>query len=622
MRARLLSLLAHPTRPSLGQGIIVAAACLAVEILIARMLWQIAPSGSLGVVYLLGILLVSTLWGLPLGILTVLASGVAFEYFDFPPKESFTLPAAWAVSPLPIFLVVGLLVAGIASMARSLAVEADERRREADERRREADLAADLAHLLLRSEDSRAVLPVASERLARALRVDGVAIEGGAVEVGDDRHALPLGGNGEPLATVTLPADAPEAVRRRLSERIIPSLEALLQTARDRETIASALQASRDENRRIAEEQAALRRVATLVARGISPTELFNRVAQEVCMILGADRVAIGRYDTGRMTVVGSWSLRYGTASGLPIGSQWPLEEPSVSARVRRILRPARVSDYGTGMGKISEWARDQGVTVSVGCPILVEARLWGVVIAFSVDPEPTLRCAEERMRDFTDLVATAISNAQVRADLAASRARVVAAADESRRRIERNLHDGAQQQLVSLALELRAAEAGMPPEQSDARKRLTHALNGLTGVMEDLQELSRGIHPAILTNGGVGPALRMLARRSAIPVELDIRSELRLPERVEVAVYYVTAETLTNVVKHARASVARVAFWTDGGAAHLTIEDDGVGGADLGSGSGLLGISDRVEALDGTVTVISPAGAGTTLSVTIPLTT
>jgi signal transduction histidine kinase len=196
----------------------------------------------------------------------------------------------------------------------------------------------------------------------------------------------------------------------------------------------------------------------------------------------------------------------------------------------------------------------------------------------------------------------------------------VVAASDETRHRIERDLHDGAQQRLVSLGLELRVAEAAVPPELPKLKQQLSHTAEGLTLVLEDLRELSRGIHPAILSKGGLGPALKMLARRSAVPVELDVRVDGRLPERVEVAVYYIVSESLTNVAKHARASTVCVEVDAAGDAVRVAIRDDGVGGADPARGSGLIGLIDRVQALGGTIGVVSPAGRGTTLTAVIPV--
>jgi signal transduction histidine kinase len=222
-------------------------------------------------------------------------------------------------------------------------------------------------------------------------------------------------------------------------------------------------------------------------------------------------------------------------------------------------------------------------------------------------------------VQDFAELVATAIANTETRAQLSASRVRIVAAADDARRRIERDLHDGAQQRLVSLSLEMRTAEASVPPELHSFKDQISHLVTGLTGVSEDLQEISRGIHPAILSKGGLGPALKTLARRSAVPVELDLRVDRRLPVSVEVATYYVVAEALTNAAKHARASVMHLYAEAEDANLRLLIRDDGIGGADTANGSGLTGLVDRVEALGGQMTISSQPGRGTSLLVQIP---
>jgi signal transduction histidine kinase len=223
-------------------------------------------------------------------------------------------------------------------------------------------------------------------------------------------------------------------------------------------------------------------------------------------------------------------------------------------------------------------------------------------------------------MAEFTELVATAIANADSRSQLAASRRRIVTASDQTRRRIERDLHDGTQQRLVSLALAMRAAEAGTPPGRDDLRTELSRIAAGLVDAVAELREISRGIHPAILSQGGLGPALRTLARRSAIPIDLNTAKNVRLPEPVEVAVYYVTSEALANAAKHAQASCIEVSLATSDGSLLLSIRDDGVGGAEPGRGSGLVGLQDRIEALGGTITVDSPPGGGTSILVTLPL--
>jgi signal transduction histidine kinase len=282
--------------------------------------------------------------------------------------------------------------------------------------------------------------------------------------------------------------------------------------------------------------------------------------------------------------------------------------------------RPARVDSWDDASGPLAVALRDRGVRWSVGTPIMVEGRLWGLMAAGSIVEQRLLPDTDARLAQFTELVATAIANAESRAALAASRARIVAAADEARRRIERDLHDRAQQQLVSLGLELRAAQAAVPPQLGELERDLSRIAERLASVFDELREISHGIHPAILSEEGLGPALRALARRSAVPVELDVRSERRLPEQVEAAAYYVLSEALTNTAKHAHASLVNVELDARDVILQLTIRDDGIGGADSGRGSGLVGLSDRVEALGGTLQITSPAGDGTTLRIEIPL--
>jgi signal transduction histidine kinase len=230
---------------------------------------------------------------------------------------------------------------------------------------------------------------------------------------------------------------------------------------------------------------------------------------------------------------------------------------------------------------------------------------------------EPLPPDAEARLASFTELVATAIANADSRAQLMASRARIVAAADETRRRIERDLHDGTQQQLVTLLLDLRLVQAEAPPE---LKSHLSRIAEQVTDVFNQVREISHGIHPAILAEQGLTLALQALARRSAVPVELDLRAGRRLPDRVEVAAYYAVSEALANAAKHARASAVHVELDVPDGTLRLAIRDDGIGGADPAKGSGLTGLRDRIEAVGGALDVTSPAGGGTTLLIEIPV--
>jgi signal transduction histidine kinase len=383
-------------------------------------------------------------------------------------------------------------------------------------------------------------------------------------------------------------------------------------------TMAGSLQASRDELSRLLEEQAALRRVATLVARTVPPAQVFTAVAEEVGRLLGTDGAGIVRYEPdGTVAVVAGWSR---DGDQLPVGTRYPIEGSSLSAEVARTGRPARIDSYRDAAGPLAAEVRRLGIRSSVGCPITVEGRLWGVTSVTSKQPEPLPAGTEAHIADFTELVATAIANADSRAELAASRVRIVTAADQARRRIERDLHDGVQQRLVSLGLDLRATQAAVPAELPELGTQLARVADGLGEAVEELRELSRGIHPAILSEGGLAPALRALARRAAVPVELDVHVQERLPAPVEVAAYYVIAEALTNAAKHAHAALVQVDVRAADGRLHLSVGDDGVGGADPARGSGLVGLSDRVQALGGTITVHSPAGVGTRLLVDLPV--
>jgi signal transduction histidine kinase len=284
------------------------------------------------------------------------------------------------------------------------------------------------------------------------------------------------------------------------------------------------------------------------------------------------------------------------------------------SAEVHRTGRAARVDT--TDLGPVG---RKLGVVSSVAAPIVVDGHVWGVVSLGSTDAQIPPD-AEERLMKFTELVATAIANAEGKSELAASRRRIVAASDETRRRIERDLHDGTQQRLVSLGLAVRAAEASVPPERDDLREELSHVAQGLAEAVEDLQEISRGIHPAILTKGGLGPALRTVARRSPIPVDLDLAMDVRLPEPIEVAAYFVASEALANAAKHSQASRIDLSLEHGDGSLVLSIRDDGVGGADADLGSGLVGLTDRIEALGGSIRVDSRHGEGTQITAELPL--
>jgi signal transduction histidine kinase len=376
---------------------------------------------------------------------------------------------------------------------------------------------------------------------------------------------------------------------------------------------------SRSHLQQLASEQAALRRVATLVAQDFPAEALFITVAGEVGRLFGADFTAMVRFepDPTYVTTLATWAA----AGHMPPAPTQPRIAPGdPTSIVAETQKPYRVDDWSDVTGPIAEYVRGQlGVRSSVGCPIVVEGRLWGALVVHSTgDPFPA--GTEARLLNFSELVATAIANAESRAELAASRARVIAAADEARRRIERDLHDGAQQRLVTLSVALRTIEATMSEGSDSERAAVGRIADGLGAAVEELQELSRGIHPAVLTQGGLTPALKALRRRSPVRVTLEVGFEHRLPDQVEAALYYTVSEALTNVSKHANATGVWVDVQLTEETLHLSIRDDGVGGTDPSRGSGLTGLRDRIESLGGRIRVDSGPGNGTRIDVDIPV--
>jgi signal transduction histidine kinase len=508
LSARLVSRLLQPTARSLTLGLVVAATLIVAETLLMYVLKQVAPGMAFGVIYLMGVLVISAGWGFGLAAMTSVASALAFDYFRQGRTGILSIEPQDVVA-ITVFLVVALAANTLAGLARARTVEADQRRREAD---------------------------VAAER-ARVL----------------------------------------------------------------------------------AEQQAALRRVATLVARGVASSEVFSAVARELARSLGVYNAALLRYGTDGASVLVAATDEPGLPK-MPVGERFPAEGQNIAATVFETRRAARLDSHDNVPGPAAARIRELGLRSGVGAPIVVDGRLWGVAVVGSSRPEPLPPDTEARVTDFTDLVATAIANAETRAQLTASRARIVAATDNTRRQLERDLHDGAQQRLVSLGLRLRMARTAIPPELQPVKAQISDIAQGLADVSEELREISRGIHPAILSKGGLVPALKTLARRSAVAVELELAVDRRLGESAEVAAYYVAAEALTNAAKHARASLVTVRVETDDVSLHLLIRDDGIGGADLSKGSGLIGLMDRVEALGGRMQISSRAGSGTALIIEIPL--
>jgi PAS domain S-box-containing protein len=365
------------------------------------------------------------------------------------------------------------------------------------------------------------------------------------------------------------------------------------------------------------EEQAALRRVATLVARGVSPAEIFSAVAEEVGVLAPTDAVHIYRFEPdGTAVAVATWSK---LPEKMPLGTRQPPGGYNLPTMVRSTGRAARIDDTAQTTGGPAAIVRQLGIRSAVGSPIVVEGRLWGVVVAATAQPQPIPADTEQRVGGFTALVATAIANADSRAQLAASRARVVTATTEERRRMVRDLHDGAQQRLVHAVITLQLALGELESSGDNAKALVGEALEQAKHANAELRELVHGILPGVLAIGGLRAAVDALASRSSLPVTVDVCAQ-RFPSAIEATAYFVASEALTNVVKHADARCAEVAACVEDGALRVQVRDDGVGGADPAQGSGLTGLKDRVEALGGTIEMTSPAGGGTSLVARIPI--
>jgi len=369
--------------------------------------------------------------------------------------------------------------------------------------------------------------------------------------------------------------------------------------------------------RLLMEEQGALRRVATLAAQGAPPEHLFQIVTEEACRLHRFPSAVMQRFDDdGTATIVGRYSQH--RPGGFEVGTVIELEEGLANTQVARTGRPARV-EYGRGQDGVAARMRALGFRSSVAVPVTVNGRTWGALIAVLQEEETVAPETEQRLTAFADLAAAALASADARDALEASRARIVSAGDAARRRLERNLHDGAQQRLVSLALKLRLARAKLPEDPSAASELLASSCDELGEALAELRELAHGLHPALLTERGLAPALAALAARAPFPVDVSVDVDQRLPEPVEAAAYYLASEALANAAKHAHPSCATVIVHRQTDTVLLEVADDGRGGADLSGGSGLRGLVDRIEALGGTLQIESPPGAGTRLLARLP---
>jgi signal transduction histidine kinase len=367
---------------------------------------------------------------------------------------------------------------------------------------------------------------------------------------------------------------------------------------------------------RLAEEQAALRRVATIAAGDAAPEDVFQAVTEEICGLLDIASALLLRFeDESSATIVGKFGE---PVADYPIGDTVPLTD-GATATVRRTGAPARVA-YTELRGEIADRMRALGFRASIAVPIQVAGATWGALVAALREAQDVPDETDRRLEAFAELVALAVASAQARDDLAASRRRIIEAGDAERRRIERNLHDGAQQRLVALSVGLRLAQSKIRESPEEAGELIANVSSELAHALRELRELAQGIHPAVLTERGLATALDVLAARTPLPVQLDVRVDDPLPPPVEAAAYYVVSEALANVVKHARADAARVRIERLNGNALVDVLDDGEGGADPDNGTGLCGLRDRVETLNGRLVVESPSGRGTRIRAELPV--
>ena len=643
-------------RAALASAALVAAVTAVIALLEPRV-----PALGLGVLYLLAVVPITVVYGGAVAGAVSVASMAAFTYLFLPPRYSLDPGTSERWSVLAAFLVSSLVVSQLATRlqreARRSARLADEQaalRRVATQVARGVPppevfaavarevgllLGVDATHMGRYEFDGTATgvaawssagdhIPVGTRVNLEGESVAGLVMRTGrpARMRGYDDASGPGAALGRQLG-LRSSVGAPIVVDQRLWGVMIASskgdgwlpADAESRIAAFTELLATAI--ANAENRadlaRLAEEQAALQRVATLVARGTRPEEVVAAVVDEVGRLLRVDLASICRYESdGALTFVAAW----GRAVELfPVGSRRMLGGHNLGTIVFETGGSARIDHYAdTSSGPISVAAREAGINSSLAAPIIVEGHLWGVIAAGSMLEQPLPADTEARLASFTELVATAISNTEARTEAAASRVRIVAATDEERRRVVRDLHDGAQQRLVHTIITLKLAQRAVQNEGEDVPALLAEALEHAGQATAELRELAHGILPAILTQGGLRAGVDALASRMPVPVQIDV-SVGRLPAAVEATAYFVVAEALTNVAKHARAGHAEVTARIEDGTLGVQVRDDGVGGA-RADGSGLVGLADRLAALDGELRVESPADGGTNVAAAIPL--
>jgi signal transduction histidine kinase len=597
---------------------------------------SIASSGSdvlvlaLGVVYVAAVVAMVHWWGVAYGVAAAMAGLLAYDWFYFPPTHAHEFPDRANLADIVIYIGVAVLVGELASYAGRRADDSEVARIQLVD---EQSALRRVATLVAQNVAPEELFAAVTEEVGRLLETDLASMV--RYEIADtltvvaawDAAAEPapvaqhqwIESEGTVGAPIVVDGRAWGALLVHSTQRgTLPAdTESRLENFTELVGTAMANAGAREEVRRLAEEQAALRRVATLVARESSPDEVFAAVTEEVGRLMPIEDTTMFRFeDDNTVSVVAEWGERDVV---LNVGTRLSLEGDNVTTRVLRTGRPARMDDYTQATGSIGDYARDTApVRSAIGIPIVVDGQLWGALAAASRQPAPMPEGTESRIAKFTELVATAIANVQARADLAASRARIVDATDEERRRVVRDLHDGAQQRLVHTVITLKLARQAIERSDAAAPALVAEALDQAQQATAELRELAHGILPAVLSRGGLRAGVHALASRTPVPVDVGV-SVGRLPPAVESTAYFMVAEALTNVAKHAHAGRAEVTARVEDGTLRVQVRDDGVGGA-RPDGTGLVGLTDRLAVLDGQLRVESPADGGTLVAATIPL--
>jgi signal transduction histidine kinase len=447
----------------------------------------------------------------------------------------------------------------------------------------------------------------------KAQRIDDYSGVGSSLGSSVDRAGIrtgvgvPVTVDGELWGVMAIGSRAPDPLPASTEDRLRDFVELL--------AVAIANSEARHGLRQLADEQDALRRLATLVAQGAESSAVFDAVCEETARIIGGTSVNLARFaPDGFTTTVAGWSR---DGSHVPAGVCMPMEGEIINVIVQRERAPGRVEDYEHVEGELAALLRELGVRTEIGAPVIVAGEVWGALIA-GLRSGAFPAGSERRVAGFAELIATAVSNADARAELLASRARLVTAADEGRRKLARDIHDGAQQRLVTAIVSLQLADRQLETDPASARAFMRDALAQSRAGLDELRELATGMHPAILTNSGLRAAIEALAERSRVPINVRASSR-RFPPHVEAGAYFLIAEAITNTSKHARASSVEVVIVARGAVLEIEVRDDGIGGADP-HGSGVRGLEDRVEALGGTFRIESPEGRGTAIYATLPL--